>query len=267
MNKGKMMQTRRTQMAWCLKFGIAVSTILLLISAYMTVTSLMKLKKSQESFEAMKISEEEERKRQETDGGFESESETAFAISPYSELKQENIDLFGWIKILGTKLDYPVMYRPQDSEFYLHRDFKKNDSVSGVPFLDGKYKEDGNHYLIYGHNMKNGTMFHELLNYAEPDYWKEHPFIEFDTMQENASYEVIGAFYSRIYYQNETDVFRFYACQDLSTPEMFSDYVKKVEEASLYDTGQTAEYGDTLLTLVTCSYHTKNGRFVVVARK
>ena len=78
---------------------------------------------------------------------------------------------------------------------------------------------------------------------------------------------MIGAFYSRVYYQDETDVFRFYSYPDLSGPELFQEYMDNVEAASLYDTGETAAYGDTLLTLVTCSYHTENGRFVVVARK
>ena len=115
--------------------------------------------------------------------------------------------------------------------------------------------------------MKNGTMFHTLLNYVKADFWKEHPTITFDTLQDNDTYTVIGVFYSRVYYQDETDVFRFYAYQDLSDPVLFSEYVDNVTAASLYDTGETAKYGDTLLTLVTCSYHEENGRFVVVARK
>ena len=60
---------------------------------------------------------------------------------------------------------------------------------------------------------------------------------------------------------------RFYSYTNLADPELFSEYVANVKELSLYDTGITADYGDTLLTLVTCSYQTENGRFVVVARK
>lgn len=164
-------------------------------------------------------------------------------------------------------MDYPVMYTPQEPEYYLRRAFDKSDSISGVPFLDGSYVESGNHYLVYGHNMKNGTMFHALLDYAKPEFWKEHPTIAFDTLQEDGAYTVLGVFYSRVYCQDETGVFRFYSYPDLSDPELFQEYVDNVEAVSLYDTGETAEYGDTLLTLVTCSYHTENGRFVVVARK
>ena len=86
------------------------------------------------------------------------------------------------MKIAGTKLDYPVMYTPEEPEYYLHRAFDKSSSVSGVPFLDGNYIDGGKNYLIYGHNMKNGTMFHTLLNYVKADFWKEHPTITFDTL-------------------------------------------------------------------------------------
>lgn len=110
-------------------------------------------------------------------------------------------------------------------------------------------------------------MFKTLLSYTDKGFWKENPSIFFDTLYEEGVYEIIGAFYSKVYYQDETDVFRFYSYTNLADPELFSEYVANVKELSLYDTGITADYGDTLLTLVTCSYQTENGRFVVVARK
>ena len=77
----------------------------------------------------------------------------------------------------------------------------------------------------------------------------------------------MAAFYSKVYNIDERNVFRYYQYTDLSRPERFKEYVSQVKEAALYDTGVTAEYGDQLLTLSTCSYHTDNGRFIVVARK
>jgi len=188
-------------------------------------------------------------------------------LPQYAELAKENSDLFGWIKIEGTKVDYPVMYTPDEPEYYLHRAFDKTKSTSGIPFLDGDYKEQGSNYLIYGHNMKNGTMFKTLLSYKDKEFYRKHSTIAFDTIYETGTYEVVGAFYSRVFYQNEQGVFRFYKYTDLSSPSVFSEYVEKVKKASLYDTGISASYGDTLLTLITCSYHTEHGRFVVVARK
>ncbi|MSS38195.1 class B sortase [Clostridium porci] len=257
----------RKKRKWYISLGILSSFTLLLLSLFMLGSSILGLAKSQAAFETLAARVETEKNRPETANESAPTMEGATAPSPYAELKEENEDLFGWVTIAGTKVDYPVMYTPQEPEYYLRRAFDKSHSVSGVPFLDGNFIEGGNHYLVYGHNMKNGTMFHALLDYGKPEFWKEHPSITFDTLQESGTYAVIGAFYSRVYYQDETDVFRFYAYPDLSDPALFAEYVDNVEAASLYDTGETAEYGDVLLTLVTCSYHTENGRFVVVARK
>lgn len=261
---------KRREWKWYVTLGVLSSGILLFVSLFMLGSSLLGLAKSQAAFENLAIRVEAEANRPKpttTGSAVYSNQEVIAPVSPYAVLKEENDDLFGWVKIAGTMVDYPVMYTPQEPEYYLRRDFDKNASISGVPFLDGNYIEGGNHYLIYGHNMKNGTMFRDLLNYAEPQFCEEHPTITFDTLQEDGIYTVIGAFYSKVYYQKEQDVFRFYAYPDLSTPEVFQEYIDNVAVASIYDTGETAEYGDTLLTLVTCSYHTENGRFVVVARK
>ena len=261
-------RTNPGKQQWYVTLGMLSSGVLLFVSLFMLGSSFLGLAKSQAAFEtlAARVEAETENPKPFIPHLPPTSQETAEMPSPYENLKEENNDLFGWIKIAGTKVDYPVMYTPQEPEYYLRRAFDKSNSISGVPFLDGNYVEGGNHYLIYGHNMKNGTMFHALLDYAKPEFWKEHPTITFDTLQENGIYTVIGVFYSRVYYQDETDVFRFYSYPVLNDPELFQEYVDNVAAASLYDTGETVEYGDTLLTLVTCSYHTKNGRFVVVAK-
>ena len=84
---------------------------------------------------------------------------------------------------------------------------------------------------------------------------------------QEGGYEVLAAFYSEIYPVDAEGVFRYYEYADLSDPERFTEYVEQAKAAALYDTGIAAQYGDRLLTLSTCSYHTDNGRFVVVARK
>lgn len=191
--------------------------------------------------------------------------ETSY-ISPYLPLKEQNEDFFGWLSVEGTAIDYPVMYTPGDPEYYLRRAFDKSDSLSGVPFLDATCFDECGNYLIYGHNMSNGTMFADLLSYADQEFWKEHPNIRFDTLEGTGSYSIFAAFYSEIY-PDEGDGFRYYRYTDLRDPEAFEAYINQVNGAALYDTGISAEYGDMLLTLSTCSYHTTNGRFVVVARK
>lgn len=110
-------------------------------------------------------------------------------------------------------------------------------------------------------------MFGQLPRYANKDFWEDHPVIRFDTLYEQREYIVIAAFLSRIYDKEERGVFRYYEYFDLSDEAVFSEYVQQVKAAALYDTGIDAEYGDELLVLSTCNYHTADGRFVVVAKR
>ena len=213
--------------------------------------------------------------RQETDSAVsedfleEREEEEPGILPQYQSLFEENPDLAGWIRIEGTAIDYPVMMTPEDPEYYLRRDFYGEKSVSGVPFIGAgcTLNPRSDHVVIYGHNMDNGTMFHDLLNFSEEEYWKEHPTIQFDTLEKEGTYEILAAFYTQIYPEDRTDVFRYYQVIDLSDPDLFLWFLENIEGAALYETGVSAQYGDRFLTLSTCSYHVEEGRFVVVARE
>ena len=110
-------------------------------------------------------------------------------------------------------------------------------------------------------------MFASLLSYADETFGLDHSTIYYDTMTEEGTYQLLGAFYSRVYTVKETGVFRYYQYSNLTQPDIFEEYVRQVKAASLYETGVDAAYGDKLITLSTCSYHVKNGRFVVVAKR
>lgn len=187
-------------------------------------------------------------------------------LSQYASLYEENPELFGWLRIEGTAIDYPVMYTPEEPEKYLHRDFFGKSSTGGALFLDGSCTPEGDNFIIYGHNMRDGSMFRALINYESRDFWQEHPLIRFDTLCEEGTYEVLSAFYDRVYYENET-CFKFYKFYKAENAADFDEAVRNYRAKSLYDTGVTAAWGDRLITLVTCAYQTENGRFVVVARK
>ena len=188
-------------------------------------------------------------------------------LEAYEKLYRRNHDIFGWITIEGTKVDLPVMYTPRDPEYYLHKSFNKTYAYSGVPFMDAACFPGCGNYIIYGHHMKNGTMFAAIVGYAKESYWEEHPLIYFDTLYEMGTYEIVAAFYSRVFQPEETDVFRYFWYTDLRDPEVFDEYIAQVREGALYDTGVEVEYGDQLITLSTCEYTVKDNRFVVVARK
>lgn len=192
--------------------------------------------------------------------------EPAPALSPYEALAEENPDFAGWLSIPDTPVDYPVMYTPQEPEYYLRRAFDGTNAVSGSLFIGEGCTPGGAHVIIYGHNMNDGSMFGSLAQYAEKDYAAAHPVIRFDALDGTGEYRVLAAFYSHAYIPGE-EGFRYYQYTDLSQPETFAEYVQKAKETSLYDMGAEAHQGGRLLTLSTCSYHRENGTFVVVAAK
>ena len=121
---------------------------------------------------------------------------------------------------------------------------------------------ESDNLIIYGHNMNGGTMFHELSKYKDKDFFEKNGYIHFDSLYKTGIYRVIGAMYVKL-----RDDFKYYEFTRAQTPEEFENYIKRVKELSLYDTAESAEVGDRLLTLSTCSYNTKNERFVVVAKR
>ena len=187
--------------------------------------------------------------------------------SDYEALYARNHDFFGWIKIDDTVIDYPVMHVPGDNDKYLHTDFDGNYSESGELFMDAACDPNGMHYLIYGHHMFNGSMFGGLPKYDNVDYYNEHKIIHFNTRFEKGDYEVFAIFYSQIYDANDTTHFQYYECQNLNDEASYNNYVQNVKQLSSIDTGITPQYGEKIISLSTCNYHTQDGRFVVCARK
>ena len=94
---------------------------------------------------------------------------------------EQNADCIGWIFIDGTNINYPVMHTPGNPQKYLRLSFEKKYSQSGVPFLDGRCNLQEGNLIIYGHNMKNGTMFSDLKKYLDTDFREAHKLIEFQT--------------------------------------------------------------------------------------
>lgn len=177
-------------------------------------------------------------------------------------------EVVGWLRIDDTIIDYPVVFTPEEPEKYLRMNLDGEYSVGGTLFIDGKCSMDPEsmNILIYGHNMSNGTMFRKLMDYKKESFWEKHPEIYFSTLYEERTYEIISVFYDRVYFNYE-DVFKFYQFIDAEDEADFANAMENYKEKAMYDTGVTAEYGDRLLTLITCSYHHDYGRFVVVARE
>jgi sortase B len=185
-------------------------------------------------------------------------------LMSYYDLYNQNNDMVGWLKIDDTKINYPVMQ--SDNEEYLHKNFEKEYQYCGLPFMD--YQCDANkpsdNVIIYAHNMKDGSMFAALSKYDDESFYNAHQIIYFDTLYERAQYEVLFAFRSKI---GSNDEFKYYEFTDAGSVEEFDKFIEKAKSMAIYDTKKSAEYGDKLLTLSTCSYNTSNERFVVIAKK
>lgn len=181
----------------------------------------------------------------------------------YRPLQEQNGDMVGWIFIEGTEVNYPVMQTPDNPDYYLKHSFDKTWSDYGVPYVDEACTVgSSNNLVIYGHNMKNGSMFSGLVQYKSKEFFESQPVICFDTVDEPGQYQVIAAFC----YNTNNETFKYNKHSDMDEVE-FAEYVANCKSRSLYDTGITAEYGDMLITLSTCEYTYTNGRFVVVAKK
>lgn len=242
-------------------------------------------------------------------------------LPQYDEVLKINPYVSGWLEIDDTVIDDPVVYTPQDQNFFLHKALDGTDEDRGTLFIAVNWGDVMNQTLIYGHNMKDGTAFGSLQKFADESYGLSHHTIHFDTLYEKREYELYGVFFSQIAVEDlETDEdraereqavedasmerlegegeevseedltlddldlygelvdediyrlekdedngrFRYYYYTDLRDKDDFEYFAKCVKERALYDTGIEAEWGDEFITLSTCSYQVKNGRFVVV---
>lgn len=202
------------------------------------------------------------------DGETEPEVEVDRVVNPYRDYFLQNEDMAAWIYIPDTVIDYPVMYTPGDENYYLNRDFNKNNNANGCLILDtdSSMTPLSTNLIIHGHNMGSGAMFGTLTKYENATYCNEHKYIYLYGQDYEHIYEVIAVFRSKVFYK--TDVaFKYYKFFNASTQEEFDDFYDNIMAMSTYETELTAEFGDRFLTLSTCAYHVENGRFVVVAKE
>ena len=182
----------------------------------------------------------------------------------YAELHEMNPDMAGWIKIEGTKVDYPVMQTSTNNkDFYLKRDFDKQDSVRGSIYAREECDLDkpSDNITIYGHNMADGSMFHSLMSYTEKSAWDYNSLIFFDTLKERHIYKIFAVFKTSA---NAGKGFSYHQFVDAQNETEFNDFVTNCKNLSFYDTGITPKYGDKIICLSTCEYTLNNGRLAAV---
>ena len=240
--------------------------VLFLVSAGMLLKRYLEDRRTENEFASLAALVETQPAAEGT-GAAPQQTQTQDPAEKFAALRQRNEDFIGWISIEGTNLDFPVMYRPDSKDYYLRHGFDGEYSNYGVPYLDEDCtltaENRSQNLVIYGHNMKTGTIFGCLTDYKKADTYRKHPVIEFDTLYGDGSYEVFAAF--AIDVVEEPD-FAYYDAIDLDE-SAFNAFVAEVKRRSDVDSGITQVYGEDLITLSTCEYSTANGRYVVCARR
>ena len=200
------------------------------------------------------------------------EEETPDILPEYIDIYNKNKRLIGWLEIAdiginGAVLSLPVM-QTVDNEYYLTHGFNQENDKNGCIFMDCNCDaiKPSDNLILYGHHMMSGNMFGNLVKYEDYNFYLTHKTFKFDTIYEHGEYEVMFAFRTSL--KTDDDIsFKYYQFIDANGAEEFNSYMNEMASMSLYDTGVTAVWGDQLLTLSTCDYEEKNGRFAVVARK
>ena len=196
-------------------------------------------------------------------------------VSQRKAKEMKNPDWLGWLKIKGTTINYPVMQREGESEFYLHRDFDGKYSFYGTPFLDIRCTTESDNCIIYGHNINGGRMFGALHAYSDFDFYKKHPKVWFRAGEEKKAYHIVSVI-------KTTTSSRLYSFTDVGNWEEYEGYVRSALEGSLYrtlmgeqikedirkDTAENFFRKYQFLTLSTCrTWAGKDARFLVISAR
>ena len=189
-------------------------------------------------------------------------------LPEYREMYETNSDLAGWIVIDGTDINYPVVQSKVYQEFYLDHNFDGEEDDAGSIFADARNDlmlPDDN-IIIYGHNMKDGSMFGTLQYYLDKNYYDRHNTLSFDTLRRHGTYQIAVVGLSKISEESD-NTFKYYDFINADSKKAFKKYVENIKKLEAYDTGTSLEYGDKLVTLSTCNSVEKDGRLFIVAKE
>lgn len=186
-------------------------------------------------------------------------------LPEYKELHKKYPDLIGWVKIEGTSIDLPVMQTVDD--FYLHNNIDGEEDINGTLFLDSRDDvTQSMNLIVYGHNMRSGAMFGSLKQYLDDGFVAKHKQIQFDSIYEKGTYEVIYVCLTKVGYQDEPE-YKYYNFIQPKSPEEFEAYFETIRACAVYDSKQEVTEDDKFLTLSTCNSYIEDGRLFVVAKK
>ena len=192
-------------------------------------------------------------------------SEDDAILPEFYLIYEKNYDLRGWLNVPGTNIDYPVV-QTDNNKKYLDTDFFGNPNKNGSLFFDqsnliSKFNSS-QCLVIYGHNMKTGQMFHELVKYQDVEFYKKYPTIGMNTVYEWRGYKIFACFLAG----SEDENFYNYRKFNFDNPKKFASFVNEIKDKSYFSTSIDILDSDSILLLSTCSYEFKGARLVLAAR-
>ena len=270
---------------WMLNVLIVIFAAIFLVSGYFLVDYLLESKKTADLYNDLasmvdKATQPTEGQEQDSEDpsnpGITIDSlvevtnsdtgETEMVLREYADIYELNSHTVGWLRIDGTPVNYPVVHMPEIENYYLYRDFNRENNNHGCLYIEEAcdvYQPTDN-ITIYGHWMRDDSMFGSLQSYKDEAYYKQHQIIQFDTMKEHHTYEVICVFRTTA---TAGKGFTYNQFVNAANEEEFNKFIETCHSLEMFDTGKTAVYGDKLICLSTCEYSQTNGRLVIVAKR
>lgn len=187
----------------------------------------------------------------------------------YQTLASANPDCVGYLEIPGTAIQFPIMFTPTEPEKYLYRDFFGKNEKRGTPFLDkATVLGESQNYIIYGHNMKDGSVFGTLPSFLDKSYCEEHRLIYFNTGVSEGVYEIVAVCKTEVL-ARVSEEFKYYRYGGPLSQTDFETYAESIRDMANLLFDYDIKWEDELLTLSTC-YHRRSdddGRLIVVAKR
>lgn len=236
----------------------------ILLVVIMAISSIIILKNRKEDYKQEKII------KQVIDTAYKKDDNESTSINNLQEnninmnkLYEQNKDIVAWIKIDNSNINYPIMQTIKNPNYYLRKNFYKEYSYYGTPYLSEQCNIDSSdNLIIYGHHIKNYKIFGELENYKSKEYYDNHKTINIYTLNDERKYEIVYVFRTII-----NTGFDYYNYINFNDESEFDAFNSKCKELAFFDTQIQCNYEDKFITLSTCDYTSKNARLVVIARQ
>lgn len=248
---------------------LIIAVLVFIYAAWQLISIFLEYKKGEDEYQELEQYVAEEAPEPESIGitaGIEAEIDTGreeitqtLSRASFDELKAINSDIVAWLEFETVDINYPVVHTT-DNEYYLTHTVKNTRNNSGAIFVETTNSPDfqDENTFVYGHSMKNGSMFGQLKKYKDESFYQEHQFFWIYTPQGDYMYQIFSCHEAEADSETYTNGF--------GSVDNYGEYLQKMKDLSLYETNVAVTTEDKIVTLSTCTKD-KEVRFVVHAKR